>query len=69
MIEPFSHRPTDLVADEVQVGHGGGLVPLTAVQTGGQSELAVRHPRLQTATSAEHRDTAEVMIHSEESIL
>lgn len=33
---------THLIADEVKVRHGRGLVPLTAVQSRGQRELAVR---------------------------
>lgn len=37
------------------MGHGGGLVPLTAVQSRGQRELAVRPSWLQTATSGSTR--------------
>ena len=49
------------------MGHGGGLIPLAAVQTRGQRELAVRHSRLQTATPEPHRDTADVKIQVEKS--
>lgn len=42
---------THLIADEVKVRHGRGLVPLTAVQSRGQRELAVRPSWLQTSTS------------------
>jgi len=62
--EPLSVSQTDLVADEVQVGHGGGLVPRTDVQTRGLGHLAVRPSRLQTATPAQHRDTTEIRIQS-----
>lgn len=66
-MEALSARQTDLVADEVDVGHGGGLILLAAVQTGGHCELAVRHPRLQTATP-EHTQHGDVtlMLQSEE---
>lgn len=35
--------------------HGGRLIPLVAVQTGGKCELPVRAQRLQTTASAQHR--------------
>lgn len=60
MIESTSQ--TDLAADEVQVRHGGGLILLTVVQARGQCELAVRNSRLQTTTSEQHRDMADVVI-------
>lgn len=60
VIESLSVSQTDLIADEVQVGHGGGLIPLTAIQTRGQCELAVRHSWLQAAAPVQHRDRADV---------
>lgn len=46
---------TDLAADEVEVRHGSGLIPFASIQAGGQRELAVRGPGLQTATPSKHK--------------
>lgn len=55
LLHSCSDSLTDLIADQVQMGHGGGLIPFAAVQTGGQGELTVGSPRFYTATSALQR--------------
>lgn len=61
MTEAFPGVQADLVAEEIQVGHGSGLIPLTAVRTRGQRELVVRHSRLQATTSEQHREITDTM--------